>query len=483
MNKARIVLALKSKGFAGETLDEAIAFVKSANLILKDGDTALDDVAIKAAWEAPIEVILAAEAEAEEPAEVETKAAKVADQAAAESALRESRKANVQAVTQKHVPGIRCGQRDIDRKSYEMKIKNTAHLPLGDPNRAIFNDADQAEYAGAYMRLAFNNLKGFNTYPQRANDLAIVGKASSETNNASAGVLVPPEFYANVMWLTEQYGVARKLANVVRFKKTDDWMQPRKTALLTMQYIGEGQPITASDNTYDLIRLNPRKYGGLMVVSNELMEDSAVSIADQFAVSVAEGQAIAEDSAYFLGDGTATYGNQVGLKTGLPAGAYLAAGANWGANVIASATLAPGAVENIHPYMRNSWVMSRQAFYAVFGRLFNAGGGNKNIDLAVYSLANPGANGANASINGDPVYFSQVMPITTPATGIPWAYYGNFSTATMLGIHTDLRIQSDPSPYFTSDQLAFRAISRFAVNIHGDGRGSTVGPIAALKTT
>lgn len=492
MNRKQLLDGLKKSGYTGKAdLNDIEAWLKEQNVVLEGDDGKAVD--IKAAFAATKKVTLSFAADAGEEVEFAGSGAKSEDatevviednpmEKSAEALLKASRKAASEVVTQKAV-GIRDPKREIDRKAYAQKIKNTAHLPVGDPNKAVFNDPDQAEYAGAYMRLAFHNLKGFVNYAQRANDLAIVGKASSETNNASAGVLVPPEFYANVLWLTEQYGVARKIANVQRFSKTDDWKRPRKTALLTMQYIGEGATITASDNTYDLITLNPRKYGGLMVVSNELMDDSAVSIADQFAQSVAEGQAIAEDAAYFVGDGTATYGGQVGLKTGLPAGAYLAAGATWAANTLTSATLAPGSVENVHPYMRNSWVMSRQAFYQVFGRLFNAGGGNKNIDLAVYSLANPGANGANASINGDPVYFSQALPTTTPSSGVPWAYYGNFQSATMLGVHTDLRIVSDPSPYFTSDQMAFRAISRFAVNIHGDGRGSTVGPIAALKTT
>jgi len=491
MNRKKILKALTGAGFTGKTLDEALAFVKAENIELKNGSTVLDEAAFKAAWEVKAALVIEDEAEAV----TEKKAVKVdeteedgeadAQQKSAEAALRASRKAAadaVNSVTHKAF-GIGDTKRVQARKDYAAKIKATAHMPLGQKEKAVYDDVDQAEFAGAYLRLAFNNLKGFLTYPQRENDLAIVGKASSETNNAQAGVLVAPQFYANVVWLTEQYGVARKLANVQRFSGTDEWRRPRKTALLSTYYPGEGGTITASDNTYDLITLVPKKLAALMLVSNELMDDSAVSIADQFTQSVAEAFAYAEDQAYFNGDGSATYGNQTGLANGLPSGAYLAAGATWAANVIGNATLAPGSVENIHPYMQSSWVMSRQAFYQTFGRLMNAGGGNRNIDLAVYTLANPGVNGANASINGDPVYFTQVLPVTTPSTGVPWAYYGNFAAASMLGVHTDLRITADPSPYFTTDQLAFRAIERFCVNIHGDGRGSTVGPIAALKTT
>lgn len=490
MNRKQLMEGLKSLGYTGAVeLDEIEAWLKKENLALDDKDGKPIDV--KAAFATSKKVTLSFVADAGEEVEVTGPDAMKSDAVEvevepeaknAEAALRASRKAAAEAVTHKAV-GVGDSKRVQARKDYAAKIKATAHMPYGQKEKAVYADVDQAEYAGAYLRLAFNNLKGFLTYPQRENDLAIVGKASSETNNAQAGVLVAPQFYANVVWLTEQYGVARKLANVQRFSGTDEWRRPRKTALLSTYYPGEGGSITASDNTYDLITLVPRKLAALMVVSNELMDDSAVSIADQFTQSVAEAFAYAEDQAYFNGDGSATYGNQTGLANGLPAGAYLAAGATWAANVIGNATLAPGSVENIHPYMQSSWAMSRQAFYQTFGRLMNDGGGNKNIDISVYSLANPGVNGANASINGDPVYFTQVLPITSPSSGVPWAYYGNFAAASMLGVHTDLRITADPSPYFTSDQLAFRAIERFCVNIHGDGRGSTVGPIAALKTT
>ena len=36
---------------------------------------------------------------------------------------------------------------------------------------------------------------------------------------------------------------------------------------------------------------------------------------------------------------------------------------------------------------------------------------------------------------------------------------------------------------FDYNQLAVRFVSRFAVNVHGDGRGSTYGPITAIKTS
>lgn len=484
MNRKELIDGLKKAGYAGPSdLASVEAWVKDNNIVPEDADGKPID--IKAAFAATKSVKIAAPVE-EKAVVVEAEEPEVEEPAApsAESMLRKSRAAAAASV--KGAPAIGNSERRMACKAYEHKIKETATLNPQDRRKAAFDSVEQAEFAGAHLRLAFSNLKGF-TYSQRENDIAILdsvrAKASTETNNTSAGVLVAPEYLPNVLWLTENYGVARRLANVQRFSRTDEWRRPRKTALLTMQYIGEGATITSSDNTYDLITLVPRKYGGLMLVSNELMDDSAVSIADQFAQSVAEGQALAEDQAYFNGDGSATYGNQTGLANGLPSGAYLAAGANWAANTMTSAILPPGSVENIFPGSQASWAMSRQAFYQVFGRLFNAGGGNRNIDLATYSLSNPGPGGANASINGEPVYFTQVLSTSTPSTGVPWAFYGDFSGASMLGLHTDLRIVSDQSRYLDTDQMAFRAISRFSVNIHGDGRGSTVGPIAALKTT
>jgi len=345
------------------------------------------------------------------------------------------------------------------RKAYARKVA---------AGKAAFNDADSAEVFGAWARATL--MKG-NDYATKKADLDIVGKAQVDFNNQLGGALVPIEFMPNLVWLTEQYGVARKLANVVPMSR-DVLTVPRKTAIVSMSPIAETGTISATDNSYNNVTLTAKKYGVLFQVSRELLADSAVNIADDIARSIAEAQAIAEDQAYFLGDGTPTYSNQVGLTLGLPSGAYLTA-TSWGSMTVATFTNAIGSVQNINP-ARLAFVCSRQFFAQVMLKLDKQATQFKG--LVEGGIAN---NFGDATFLGFPVYFSQVLPVSA-ATNKP-CYFGDFMGATMLGDRRQLEVQTSDIYYFNTDSLAIRGTSRFNTVIHGDGRGSTVGPIACVQ--
>lgn len=347
---------------------------------------------------------------------------------------------------------------NANRKAYERKIAS---------GKAAFNDVDQAEQFGAWARLNLIGKK--DDYSAKKADLDIVGKAQVEFNNQLGGALVPIEFLPNLVWLTEQYGVARKVANVVPMSR-DVMTVPRKTGLNAMTPIAETGTISANDNSYNNVTLTAKKYGVLYQVSRELLADSAINIADDLANSIAESQAIAEDNAYFLGDGTATYANQTGLISGLPAGAYTAVTATaWGSMTVANFTQLMGSVENVNT-ARLAFVCSRQFFAQVMLRVDKAA--NQFKELTMGGLA------GDATFLGYPVFFSQVMPKATGS--VRSCYFGDFMGATMLGDRRQLEIQTSDIYYFNTDSLAVRGTSRFNTVIHGDGRGSTVGPIACL---
>ena len=354
---------------------------------------------------------------------------------------------------------------NANRKAYANKIKS---------GRAAFSDVDQAETFGAWARSTIAGQRGFE-YASKKADLEIVGKAQVEFNNQLGGALVPSEFLPNLVWLTEQYGVARKIANVVPMSR-DVVNVPRKTAINGMVAVTEAGTIAANDNSYSNVALTAKKYGNLFQVSRELLADSAINIADDIARSIAEAQAIAEDQAYFLGNGSGTYASQVGLIAGLPgfggtSGAY-PAGVAWASMAVTDFTTAIGRVENVNP-SRLAFVCSRQFFAQVMLKLDKVA--NQFKDLTT------GMAGVDGTFLGYPVYFSQVMPTANSAN--PACYFGDFMGATMLGDRRQVEIATSDQFYFNSDSLAIRGTSRFCVNIHGDGRGSTFGPIVALVGT
>src|SRR5690606_28154729 len=123
---------------------------------------------------------------------------------------------------------------------------------------------------------------------------------------------------------------------------------------------------------------------------------------------------------------------------------------------------------------RLAFVCSRQFYVQVM----------LNLDIAANhykSLVTGNQGNADAVFLGYPVYFSQVLPrAAAPATNS--CYFGDFREASMLGDRRDLRVESSRDFYFDSDETDIRATPRYAVNIHGDGRGSTYGPVVCLVT-
>ncbi len=348
---------------------------------------------------------------------------------------------------------------NAQRKAYQAKIN---------AGKAVFVDPDQAEAYGAWMRLT---IAGEKHYPQKKMDIEICTKSQVEFNNQLGGALVPQEFAPQLIWLTEQYGASKRLANVIPMS-SDSKAYPRKTGIAAMTPIAEGGTLSVSTNTYGNVLLTPKKYGVLFSMSNELMKDSAINVSDDLARSAAESEAIAIDQAYFLGDGSATYANQVGLIAGLSSASSYITAAAWGSITKDHFTELMGSVEYVNA-ARLKFACSRQFFVQVMMRLDKATSQFKDI-----STGNLGG----GTFMGYDVVFSQVMPTAT-ASSQKCVYFGDFVGGSMIGDRQMLEIASSEHALFTTDSIAIRATSRFNVNIHGAGRGETYGPICALKTS
>jgi HK97 family phage major capsid protein len=346
------------------------------------------------------------------------------------------------------------------RKAYERKIRD---------GKSVFADPDQAEGYAAWVRL---QAAGHHHYTQKTADIEICKKNQVEFNQQLGGALVPQVFVPQLIWLTEQYGAGPRLANVVPMG-SESAAYPRKTGITAMTPMGEGSTMTVTTNSYGNVTLTAKEYGVLMSYSNSLFNDAAVNVADDIANTMAEAKAIAVDNAYFLGDGTSTYAGQVGLTAALPSGAYInGSGNSWSAITKDDFTSIMGAVQNINA-ARLGFTCSRQFFVQVMMRLDKATSQFKDI-----SSGNLGG----GTFMGYPVQFAQVMPITS-ASASRVCYFGDFTGGSMIGDRQDLTIATSEQFLFNTNSVAVRGVARFNVNIHGDGRGSTVGPIAALVTT
>ena len=296
--------------------------------------------------------------------------------------------------------------------------------------------------------------------------------AMSEGTDSAGGYTVPTPLSNAIIRLVEMYGVFRQNARVVPMT-ADTLLVPRRTAGLTVYYPAENNAITPSDLTFAQATLTAQMYSQLALMSTQLNEDSAVSMADLVAQEFAYGFAVAEDTNGFTGDGTGTYASVTGLASALHANVTNTADS--GEVTVASLDFgdyeATKALVSVLPGQRNKWYVNNTTYQTSMASLMNAAGGNTIATLE------SGTNGR--SFLGDEVVISQVLP-DDGADNIV-AYYGDLSLAATLGNRRDVSISVLRELYAASNQIGFVATERPAITVHETGETAGQRPMACLK--
>lgn len=503
MKWAQILKYVKSKGYTGaDTLEAVTAWLESKGFELEDAEgKTLDLKALheehtaKAKTKRTLVLTGAADGEEKDNDDGDTKDAEQRRKDAADAARWRSAKAAGQ------MPGtageganssVLSHARRLDKSRYNARVKA---FTKGMPGAPVYDNADDAELAGAVLRscLFAGAGKGYSQAKAdeeiiKGNDLNLWTKVQSGLTNAVGGALIPTEFADGIIWLTEQYGFARRLFRNEPMSGETKVLR-RQTAKNTAYWVGETAAGTASDATFDNPYLNARKVMCLSLFSNELVERSAVGIADLVSRNFAEAISEKIDLAAWSGDGTNTYGGFTGLANssgiGLPSGAYQnAAGNAWSAITAANLITLMGSVQNVKNVP--VWLSSREFFISVMLRLAMAQGGSTAGELIggteMNKLYPTPQDGIIGLFQGFPVYGQQVAS-TASGSAQKCCAFGDFNSACAMGITRELRIDSSSEYAFNLDEMTFRGTFCAGLNIHGDGRGSTVGPIAVLVTT
>ncbi len=339
--------------------------------------------------------------------------------------------------------------------------------------------ADEKAYKSGMWCLAtlFGNEKAKQWYGQNFG-YDTIQNAMSTFSNPDGGFLVPDEFAQTIIDLREEYGVFRRYARVWPMS-SDTLTIPRRTGGLTWGALGEASTITDSNPTGDNVMLVAKKSGGLVKLSSEISEDSAISIADWLAREFAWAAAKFEDDCGFIGDGTSTYNGIRGLEALLIessslTGAQLAASGHDTLLEIDAPDIAL-AMGRLPAFARPNakFFCSQMVAEYVFGRLQAAGGGNTIGDLS---------NGKTGrSYLGYEIVVSQTLEDSTGTiNSTPIFFFGDLSKSSALGDRRQLRVMASEHAYLATDQLGVRATSRFDIINHDIGTTSVAGPIVAL---
>jgi len=125
---------------------------------------------------------------------------------------------------------------------------------------------------------------------------------------ASGGSLVIPTEYARSIYAyLEAPGAVRQNATVMQSSNGEAWTLPRvNTHGVATQVIASGTAIGGTDPIFDTITLNAYKFGQLVQVASEMVEDAAFNIIDFVTSNVARSVGRRIATGYATGSGSST---------------------------------------------------------------------------------------------------------------------------------------------------------------------------------
>ena len=346
--------------------------------------------------------------------------------------------------------------------------------------RAFTNERD-AYVSGQWLKATIGKDEQARRWCQ---DQGIETRDMGGQVNSLGGVLVPEEFSNTLIRLVEQYGIASGIAQNITMS-SDTLLVPRRLTGVTGYWIGENTTITTSDPTATMVQLVAKKLAAATRVSNELLQDNAISVADWLAQEFGLEIAKRIDEAFFNGTGTNTYGGIWGLLLKINDGTHTASIVSAASTHTTVATLDTkdfnSALAKLPRYAIGSaaWYMHPSVWHngpANLALVASSVGGNNASDLLNFNSKTP------TTFLGLPVVWALTMPTSTDlSAGSIAAVVGDLSLSSIYATRSQMSIAASDDRYFEYDQRAYRVTMRADINHHSLGDTSTAGPVVALK--
>ena len=348
----------------------------------------------------------------------------------------------------------------------------------------VFESPEMAHRCGQWLKAHFGD---HNARQWCSDQLGAEYRDMGGQVNSLGGNLVFEQFADTIIRLVETFGVAPTAFQNVTMV-SDTLLVPKRLTGVTGYWIGENTTITTSDPTATMVQLVAKKLAIATKVSNELLADNSISVAQWLAQEYATEMAARIDDAAFNGTGASAYGGIRGLVQ-IDDGTHTAS--------IQSAATGNTSVAalDIDDYVAclaklprfaigtSAWYMHPGVYHNSVQRMMLSSGTAGSGTIGALSGGNTAANLAQGTPNtflGLPVVW--VLKMTAaPTTGTIAAYVGDLSLAGIMAMKSDMQVASSTDRYFEADQTAFRAIQRLDINVHSLGSTTEAGPVVALK--
>lgn len=352
-----------------------------------------------------------------------------------------------------------------------IKSEFARHVP---PALRAYKDPKDALLAGIFMAaVATGDERCKAELERRGEPLRM---AQNEGTGSKGAYLVPTPMVNSIIAIRDSVGVATQLATFIGMSQPTLEL-PKESAGLTVYYPGEAGSITDSDVEFEKVKLEIAKRAARCLISNEVQADAVISMVDWVTQRMGYDFSYQRDNELINGNGTSTYGKEVGLLAALgSAGVFTNTTDDhdaWDEFDIPDfqATIAK-LPEKWFGYSP-AWLCSRTFHAQTMAPLAVAAGGNQIVDIQ---------NGAiQQRFLGYPVIFTDQMPKTT-ATSTVSCLFGAFRQAVVIGDRNDMSMGVSEHAQWATDQLDVRVTHRYDILVHEGGDTSAAGAYVGLST-
>jgi len=187
--------------------------------------------------------------------------------------------------------------RDIDRLEDLRKLESDLEGSLNEPHTPDLGEEQPVERVRAteeYRKAFWAALQSRNPNPPEARDLFT-------SDDTKGGYLVPETYETELIKALEDVNIMRTLATV---RQTGTLAKiPVVTGRPVFTWVGEKGDYQETETSFGQYQIDAHKGGGIVKVSEELMDDSFINLEAELRDQFSLGQGDLEEAAFVAGDG------------------------------------------------------------------------------------------------------------------------------------------------------------------------------------
>lgn len=249
------------------------------------------------------------------------------------------------------------------------------------------------------------------------------------TGSPYAGYTIDTELSAEVRFLITEYGVARREMETIALTK-GSYKANNLATDVTVYWVDEGAVIRSTQAVLGQEELTLKKLGVIVSLTAELLEDTEIDWVSFLAGRVAEGFAEAEDLAFFVGDGTSTYGSFTGLLNATDVNEVVMAGTTF------ASMDADDLLDMVDKTPSGALAGSKYYYHRTIKSIIR----KLKDTTGNYIYQAPSAQGP-ATVWGYPEVLVEAMPASTAtAADTSFVLFGNLRKACILGYKSGMKV-------------------------------------------